>query len=106
MRGTSGRSVARRELLQFRSGIPPPHRDGKTRSQSRRMIDIGSGIMRLPQTLFIVVALALPGYPLQDKAAPSALDAEAKSFIDDFCLKCHSEEKTKTKLDVSFALLA
>ena len=37
---------------------------------------------------------------------PPALDAEAKAFVDAYCLKCHSAEKPKAKLDISVALLA
>jgi len=45
--------------------------------------------MRLSALLFVVV-LSLPGYSLQDKGTPPALDPEAKAFVDAFCLKCHS----------------
>jgi hypothetical protein len=62
--------------------------------------------MRLTLTLFFAVALALPGYSLQDKSTPSGLDADAKGFVDAFCAKCHSAEKPKAKLDVSLVLLA
>ena len=38
--------------------------------------------------LFVVVAAQ----------TPPALDAEAKAFVDAYCLKCHSAEKPKAKL--------
>ncbi|HLY08120.1 MAG TPA: DUF1592 domain-containing protein [Planctomycetota bacterium] len=50
--------------------------------------------------------LSLPGFGVQDKGAPPALDADAKGFVDAYCLKCHSPEKSKGKLDVSLVLLA
>jgi hypothetical protein len=53
-----------------------------------------------------VLALSLPGYSLQDKGTPPALDPEAKAFVDAFCLKCHSAEKPKAKLDLSAVLVA
>lgn len=62
--------------------------------------------MKRSVAVLFVALLCLPGYSLQDKAAPAPLDPQAKSFLDAYCLKCHSSDKPKAKLDVSLALLS
>ena len=63
--------------------------------------------MRHTWALSLVAALCLPGLAPQDKsAAPAPHDADAKAFVDAWCLKCQGPEKQKAKLDVSLALTA
>ena len=59
-----------------------------------------------PWAFVLLLLLSLPGHGLQDKGGASALDPEAKGFVDAYCLKCHSAEKPKAKLDLSLVLLA
>jgi hypothetical protein len=54
--------------------------------------------------LVVAAALGLPALGLQDKAAPAPLDPDAKAFVDAYCLKCHSAEKAKAKLDLPLVL--
>jgi len=60
--------------------------------------------MKRSIAVVLVALLSLPGYGLQDKNAPSPLDPDAKAFVDTYCLKCHSAEKAKAKLDLPLIL--